>query len=174
MDKLELVKAFTSPVATIIAAVTAAGITWVFNSRQLQIAKDQMRIADGQRNIAAAKFNFDLYDKRYATFDAARRLLIAAVQHDHVDAEQVIIFKIETAEAVFLFDHDIAAYLAGLQDKISRFRSLKAQEKAADDYNEEEKRQRLVDLSSEQHQLLNNELAIIVDKFKPYLQFGNL
>src|SRR5262249_12497774 len=52
--------------------------------------------------------------------------------------------------------------------------TLKAQEKAADEYNEEEKAQRLVDLSSAQHQLLNSELETVVGKFLPYMRFRNL
>jgi hypothetical protein len=93
----------------------------------------------GQKKIAAAKLDFDLYEKRYAVFEAARRLLIKAVQDGDLDAKQVITFKIETIEAVFLFDQDIMNYLNGLSDKVLRFRSLRAQEKAADEYEEEKK-----------------------------------
>ena len=175
MDMLELAGKFAGPSATIIAAAAAAAIiTLVFNSRQLKVAKDQIRIADAQKSIAAARLDFDLYEKKFAVFEAARRLLISVVQHDHVDPKEVITFKIETGEAVFLFNQDITSYLQGLQDKVLRLRSLKAQEKAADEYGEEEKRQRLVDLESEQHQVLNNELALIIEKFKPYLKFNSV
>jgi hypothetical protein len=55
-----------------------------------------------------------------------------------------------------------------------RLKSLKAQEKAAEEYEEEERRQRLVDLAADQHQALNEELSIIVQKFQPYLKLGNI
>ncbi len=172
---------FAGPIATIVASFAALFVTWRFGTiqagvarEQAKIAQGQMRIADEQKYIARARFKLDFYEKRYSVFEAARSLLIQAVQHDHVDAEQVITFRMKTADAVFLFDDDVPTYLAGLLNKTLRFRALKAQEKAADEYNEEEKRQRLVDLGSEQHQLLNDELAVITDKFLPYLKFGNL
>jgi hypothetical protein len=174
MDALELGKAFAGPAATIIAATVAAVITFVFNSSQLKIAKGQAATANAQRNIAAARLNFDLYEKRYAVFEVARQLLRDVVQHDHVDAKQMINFNIETADAPFLFEEDIVSYLDALRNKILRLNSLRKQEKAADDYEEEEKRKRLVDLGADQHQELSNELDVIVEKFKPYLRLGNI
>lgn len=96
------------------------------------------------------------------------------VQNGDVDAEQVITFKIETVEAVFLFDQDIMKYLQGLLDKVLSLKRLRAREKAADEYGEEEKRQKLVDLVADQHKELDSELAVIIDKFKPYLKLGNI
>jgi hypothetical protein len=171
---LELAKTFAGPVATIIAAAVAAVITFVFNSRQLKIAKDQAATADAQRKIAAARLNFDLYEKRYAVFEAARRLLQDVVQQDYIDAKDVIKFNIETADAPFLFEQDIVNYLDKLRNKLLRFKRLRTQEKAADEGDEEEKRQRLVGLVADQHQELNTELEIIIEKFKPYLKLGNI
>jgi hypothetical protein len=174
MDALELGKTFAGPVATIIAAAVAAVITFVFYSRQLKIAKDQAATADAQRKIAAARLNFDLYEKRYAVFEAGRRLLQVVVQQDYIDAKDVIKFNIETADAPFLFEQDIVNYLDKLRNKLLRFKTLRTQEKAADEGGEEEKRQRLVDLVADQHQELNTELEIIIEKFKPYLKLGNI
>jgi hypothetical protein len=124
METLELARTFAGPVATIIAAATAAGITFVFNSRQLTIAKDQAATADAQRRIAAARLNFDLYEKRYAVFEVARRLLRGVVQRDYIDAKEVIDFNIETADAPFLFEQDIVNYLDVLRSKVIRLKSL--------------------------------------------------
>src|ERR1700676_928800 len=111
MDAMELAKTFAGPGATIVAGAAATIITWAFNAQQLKIARGQLLIADGQKKIAAAKHNFDLYEKRFTVFEGARRLLIKVVQDGDVNAEQVIAFKIETVEAVFLFDQDIMKYL---------------------------------------------------------------
>jgi hypothetical protein len=174
VDLFELAKTFAGPLATIVAAAAAARITYIFNSRQLQVAKDQAVTADAQRKIAAARLNFDLYAKRYVVFDSARRLLLDVVQSDHVDAKKVINFNIETADAPFLFEQDVVNYLDELRNKIRRLKTLKAQENAADEAEEEEKRQRLVDLTADQHQDLNRELENLVEKFKPYLKLGNI
>lgn len=55
-----------------------------------------------------------------------------------------------------------------------RLKRLRAQEKAADEYDEEEKRQKLVDMVADQHQELSADLAILVEKFKSYLKLGNI
>jgi hypothetical protein len=174
VDLFELAKTFAGPLATIIAATAATGITYAFNSRQLKVAKDQAVTADAQRKIAAARLNFDLYAKRYVVFEIARRLLRDVVQSGYVDAKEVINFNIETADAPFLFEQDVVNYLDELRRKILRLKTLQAQESAADEADEEEKRQRLVDLAADQHLELNRELEIIVEKFKPYLKLGNI
>jgi hypothetical protein len=166
MDVLEWVKALAGPVATIIAASAAVFVTYY-------LGKQQVRIAEGQRRIAAERLNFDLYQKRYAVFEVARRLLAEVVQHDHVEAKQVLDFNIGTADAPFLFNQDIVDYLAGLREKVLRLKTLKTQEKAAEEYRQEDNRQRLVDLISDQHQELNRELADIIQQFQPYLKLGN-
>lgn len=137
-------------------------------------AKEQVRIAETQKNIAAAKLNFDLYEKRFSVFDAARRLLIKVVQDDHVESSEVIKFNIETADAVFLFNKDIDDYLNTLRKKILRLRVLRTQEKAADEAGDEQKRNHLIDLESNLHIALSNELPTMVEKFKPYLRLGNV
>jgi hypothetical protein len=86
MEALELIKAFAGPVATIIAAGTAAVITFVFNSWQLEIAKQQAATADAQRKIAAARLNFDLFAKRFLVFKAARELWVDVVQNADVNS----------------------------------------------------------------------------------------
>jgi hypothetical protein len=96
------------------------------------------------------------------------------VQSGYVDAKEVINFSIETADAPFLFEQDVVNYLDELRRKILRLKTLQAQESAADEADEEEKRQRLVDLAADQHLELNRELEIIVEKFKPYLKLGNI
>ena len=174
MEVLEWVKVFIGPLATITAAIAAVRVTNNLGKQQIRIAEAQAATADGQKRIAAARLNFDLYQKRYAVFEVARRLLAEVVQNDHVDAKQVIEFNIATADAPFLFNQGIVDYLAGLRDKILRLKTLKTQEKAADEYGQEEKRQRLVDLTADQHQELNIELALIVQKFQPYLRLGNI
>jgi hypothetical protein len=99
---------FAGPIATIIASVAALFVTWRFGTMQADVARaqaktaeEQVRIAETQKNIAAARLNFDLHEKPYAVFDAARRLLIQVVQHDHVEPGDVIKFNIETGDAVF-------------------------------------------------------------------------
>jgi hypothetical protein len=131
-------------------------------------------IAYKQMRIAAAKLNLDLYEKRFKVFDAARQFLVDVVQSAHVDAGRVVAFNVVTADAVFLFEKEVEEYLDSLRDRILRLKRLKAQETAADEYGEEEKRQKLGDLAADQHIELSKELPILIDAFRPYLKLGNI
>ena len=147
---------------------------WVQAIALLVIAGLGSRIAYKQARIAVARLNFDLFDKRFAVFDAARRMLVDVVQSDHVDVGMVVKFNAETADAVFLFEQDVVDYLDKLRDKILLLRRLQVQEDAADQYGQEEKRQRLVDSAADQHIELSKELPIMIEQFKPYLKLGNI
>lgn len=147
---------------------------WVQALAVLVIAAIGARIAYKQARVAEARLNFDLFEKRFAVFDAARRLLVDVVQSDHVDVARVMKFNVETADAVFLFEQNVVVYLDKLREKILRLRRLQVQEDAAHEYGQEEKRQRLVDLSADQHIELSNELPVMIEQFKPYLKLGNI
>ena len=79
VDLMDLAKAFAGPVATIIAASTAAWITYRLGREQVRIAAAQAttaaaqaataaaqeEIAKSQRDIAYDKLKWDLFGKRY-------------------------------------------------------------------------------------------------------------
>jgi hypothetical protein len=64
----QIAKDFASPVVTIIAACIAGWITFIF-------ARLQVRIAKSQRDIALDKLKFDLFQKRYEIYQAAKHLI---------------------------------------------------------------------------------------------------
>ena len=59
---------FASPVVTVIAAVIAGCITYIF-------ARVQADIAKSQRDIALDKLKFDLFRNRYEIYNSAKELL---------------------------------------------------------------------------------------------------
>src|SRR3954467_9278006 len=61
-------KDFAGPLATLVAASTAAFITFYFN-------RSQNRIAQSQRDIALDKLKFDLLERRYDIYLAAKALI---------------------------------------------------------------------------------------------------
>ena len=66
------IKDFAAPVATITAAVIAAGITAVF-------AWSHAKTARTQKNIALDRLRYDLFDKSYALYDATKRLILVTL-----------------------------------------------------------------------------------------------
>src|SRR5262245_23327718 len=66
------------PVATVIAAITAALITLTFGCIQARIARSQ-------RDIALDKLKFDLFAKRYEIYATVRTYIEHVVKHQDVE-----------------------------------------------------------------------------------------
>jgi len=74
----EILKDF-GPVATIIASITAALITWRFASWQARIAQQQADTARQQANTAFDQLRYNLFEKRFAIYNTARELVVLVV-----------------------------------------------------------------------------------------------
>ena len=162
---------FRKDKGVVLATTLPVWVQWAQATALIVISLMGAWIAFKQVRIAAAKLNLDLYEKRFAVFRAARTLLVDIVQHDHVDTSELNKFNISTADAVFLFDHDIVEYLHGLRRKALRLHVLNAQRDAQPN---EERRTKIVDAAADQFMELSNDLSIMVEKFKPYLKLGNI
>ena len=78
MSWLEFFEKFAGPIATVIASLTAAGVTIGFGIVQTRIAGTQAKTAEAQKDIARAnldiaydKLKHDLFQKRYEIYTAA-------------------------------------------------------------------------------------------------------
>jgi hypothetical protein len=80
---LGLVKAVAGPIATIIAAFAALTVTYRFGKQQLKIAATQLAVAKSQRDIAIDKLKYDLFEKRYNIYLAAKKLIEQAASSMH-------------------------------------------------------------------------------------------
>lgn len=74
--------------------------------------------------IAKVKLQHDLYDRRYAIFQSARRLLDETAANKVVSADTLRQFVIGTADAEFLLPDDLAAYLAELSCRARKAQSI--------------------------------------------------
>src|SRR5438105_2018099 len=64
-----------------------------------------------QVHIARVKLQHDLFERRYKVFDATRKLLISILVTGTASEEARRAFALDTVDAVFLFDDDLARYL---------------------------------------------------------------
>jgi hypothetical protein len=113
----EILKDFASPVVTLIGASIAGIITFTF-------ARIQARIAKSQRDIALDKLKFDLFQKRYEIYTAAKQLveqvsLVSDLKKSDPMAIRALYVTID--EARFYFPPDIRQLLANLQAICERF-----------------------------------------------------
>ena len=117
MPYYEILKDFAVPVATVIAAIVAAGITWHFGRTQARIAHTQAEIAKSQAAIAYDKLKFDLFERRYMIFQAAKSLIqyVTRLKHaNEIDHHKIDDLQAQLEEARFFFEMDIQVYLAEL------------------------------------------------------------
>jgi hypothetical protein len=109
----EILKAFAGPVATIIASITAAGLTWYFTSRQVQIAKQQAETALGQ-------LRYNLFEKQYTIYKSAIeliKLIENEAYKDEFNPNDIVTYLTTLDEARFFFRDDICNFLCLLQER---------------------------------------------------------
>ena len=81
-------------------------------------------VAVQQMVIARVKLQHDLYERRYAVFDAVRAFLNEAVSSQIVSQETFRTFALKTADAEFLFDDGLAAYLKEMREHASKAQAI--------------------------------------------------
>jgi len=81
-------------------------------------------IALQQMYISRTKLQHDLYDRRYAVFQATRRFLDEASVRMIVSDETFRPFALGTADSAFLFDDGLAAYLTEMRARGAKARSI--------------------------------------------------
>jgi hypothetical protein len=162
---------FAGPVATVIAATAAAVITWYFGRTQARIATNQAEIARKQSELAAVRLQHDLYDRRFAIYNAARTLLVQEMDvHGGASLEAIFAFVRGTADAVFLLDGNLEAYLDEIRKKAFRLRFV------YDRLNDKDSVLPVGDerskLAQEEADLTNwfvEQFKVLIDHFKPFL-----
>jgi hypothetical protein len=110
-------KDFAAPIATMVAAFVAAGITFFFT-------RAQTRIARIQADVAIEKLNFDLFEKRYALYVSARQLIeYLALQHEieKVDHTKIRSIYVTLDEGRFFLPDAVRKYLDELHHASEEF-----------------------------------------------------
>lgn len=156
----QIFKDFAGPIATIIAALAAAGVTTYFAWHQKNIAKEQA-------DIAREKLRHDLYERRYRVFDATRKLLCEVAVHRSPSDDDLRAFIIGTGDAVFLFNDDLSGQLLEIRNRAQKLQSLDV---LMHSMPVGDQRTNTVNQSSEHFTWLIGQLEGLVDKFKPFLK----
>jgi len=109
-------KDFAGPVATIIAAAVAVGVTAVFQWRQ-------SRIAQKQTDIAFDQLRRNVFDKGYEIYTAAREAIVIALDKRDQDTmpHELNALFLRFEEARFFFPEHIHLFLDQLRKDIKTF-----------------------------------------------------
>jgi signal transduction histidine kinase len=127
----QIFKDFAGPVATIIASITAAGITWRFASWQARLAQQQADTAKQQANTAFDQLRFNLFEKRFALYNTVRELIALVVNEPDVQASQMIPLQAKLNEAVFFFSTDICEWLHKLRTDCTNLLVMRSAQRQA-------------------------------------------
>lgn len=123
-------------------------------------------VALQQMYLARVKLQHDLFDRRYAVFQAIRRFLNEAVSQKIVSSETLHTFALGTADAAYLFDDRLAAYLKEMRDQAAAAQSIylvmeampAGKQKAA-----------AAEKAGEHFSWLVNQIDGLPEKFRPFL-----
>lgn len=122
----QILKDFAGPVATIIASITVAGITWRFASWQARIAQQQADTAKQQANTAFDQLRYNLFEKRFALYNTARELIATVVNNSDVQGSELIPLQAKLNESAFFFSTGICDWLHTIRTDCSNLLVLRA------------------------------------------------
>jgi ABC-type nickel/cobalt efflux system permease component RcnA len=108
MDKLPWWLQYLQAVAVVLIPLVGAWIAW-----------QQVR-------IARVKLQFDLYEKRFAVFQAARKLFGEAISQGNISTPSLNAYVLGTADAGFLLDDKISGYLRDAHEHAVMLSSVKS------------------------------------------------
>jgi hypothetical protein len=129
-------------------------------------------IAYKQFQLAEVKVKHDLYDRRFAVFEAARQLLYAVFKdHNFQDAEAsdqtIFAYKVGTSDAVFLLNDELVVFLEELLKHATHLRALK--ETAAQFPTGSQQKVDSNNKANAELAWFAAQLDILIKKFRPFL-----
>jgi hypothetical protein len=143
-------------------AMLVGGLAWYF-------AFHQKRIAEEQKRIAKEKLRLDLFDKRFAVVDAARKFVGRALVTGGVEIEDQNAFLVGASGASFLLNTELSKYL----DEILR-RALDMpflRDELAREPNEVARRELEAKYLAERR-WMREQTNVLEEKFGPFLQLN--
>jgi hypothetical protein len=124
-------------------------------------------IAFQQMHLARVKLRHDLYDRRFAVFQVARKLLAEVLAHASVSDDQLRAYVVGTSDSVFLLDEEISRYLQEIRKAVFRLQAINSTLRPLP---VGEQRTALANEEAQIMTWLTAQLPdVLVDKFRPFL-----
>lgn len=134
------------------------------------IAGSGVFIAYQQKRLADIRLQHDLYDRRFAVYEATKAFIIGAVDDDRMTAKLYLTFKRGTSQNVFLFDATLAAYLSEIDRRaLELFRIHRRLDEGRLD---EEARIGCIDEAAAITTWFSEQFDPLTTNFAPFLRLG--
>jgi hypothetical protein len=121
-----------------------------------------------QYRISKERFKLDLFDKRFSVYKGVQVFLTYILHKLKVDLSQIVQFRVDTQDSVFLFGYDITEYLKKIDSKSCELLDLQEERKNLPVGEENSKK------CKEQTELIKwftDQLPELKKIFSPYLRF---
>ncbi len=131
-------------------------------------------IAWQQWRTNARRVKLDLFDRRFRVFDATRKLL-GLWYTVGIKDEDYLKFLQETAEARFLFGAEIEEYRDDIYQRVQRWMFASQELRRAIERGASvEERTRLSETEQSEIKWAMNEVKVLADRFKKYIDLSKL
>jgi hypothetical protein len=141
------------PLATFLAACLIAFIAW----QQWQVARNKLRL--------------DLFDRRYKTYDATKKFLMAIRADGTFSDSQLFEFVIGTSDAEFLFDAPIIKYLTEIR---KRALDMRLHQKLYEPLPVGDERSRHSQAEHDELIWLSEQIETMIKAYTVYLGFSHI
>jgi hypothetical protein len=143
-------------------AMLVGGVAWYF-------AYHQKRIAEEQKRIAKEKLRLDLFDKRFAMFDATREFIGKALGRSLED-EDLNTFLVRTSGASFLLNDELTNYLDEIRRRVIDLPFLRDEISDAQRVGNLEEEKEAQVKYRDTRRWFREQTRVVEGKFKPLLQ----
>lgn len=170
MSLYMILKDFAGPVATVIAAGAAVFVTRSMNLKQIEIARVQ-------KDISLDKLRYDLFQKRYEVYAAARSLIeYVRAQHEFekIDSGRVRELRVILDESRFFFGPSIRSHLAEVDATCEALLNGLALKWQVQDNRSDPKWTEAMQQLGDAARKLISMYAALSEKFEPSLRFDQL
>jgi hypothetical protein len=147
-------------------------IQWVQAIAVVVIACVGAWIAYRQSEIASAKLNLDLFDKRYGVYTAIRDAVVHILKYADFSDKELREYNWGVIDAAFLFKDEIEAYTDALRKKIAQYMYVNGQVKHL--AHEHPERPQFIDQEHALFAEFEEDLKGLKDRFKPYLNLRRI
>lgn len=128
-------------------------------------------IAYRQWRLSQNKLKLDLFDRRFAVYDAARKLLASILTSGKADDKEVFEFMVATREAKWLLSEEVAKYL---EEQFYRNAiALQTLDAERTGFGVGDERTKSVRKQSEIRQRFADQYKVLDEHFSPYLKLGH-
>jgi len=119
-----------------------------------------------QVKIARTKLRHDLFDRRFAVFEAARKFLATVMSHGKMSVPDFNEYTAGVIDAQFLLNQELHAYLFEIRRRAAAMQALK---ETLEPLPAGEKKAELAERAGQEFAWLSAQLDVLPRKFKPFL-----